>query len=181
MSGKIRKYRKRLTPESNYDCAIRTKEILDGCYEERDKQIAELFGKKGMNAYQIARLRVLRKKRGRGFVREDTVQKEINRLYAGLIQYDEKHTDQERSHNSQHIMWCQKTKAMLLADGRRCAICGSGEDLELDHITPYGGGGKDEIENVQILCHKCHAEKSVKERAQMVMEKFGQKEDKQDT
>ena len=56
-----------------------------------------------------------------------------------------------------------------------CALCGSTKQLELDHIDPslktgtsiWSWGDKKrekELENCQILCHVCHAEKTARER-----------------
>ena len=53
--------------------------------------------------------------------------------------------------------------------GELCASCGiEGVPLELDHIVPLFKGGKDEIANVQLLCHPCHAEKTAAERRQQL-------------
>jgi hypothetical protein len=43
---------------------------------------------------------------------------------------------------------------------RRCCICHRfcGVKLELDHMTPAGEGGSDEIENAIPVCFECHAE-----------------------
>lgn len=37
-----------------------------------------------------------------------------------------------------------------------CAYCGSGEELQVDHIYPYSKGGAHSIENFQPLCKACN-------------------------
>lgn len=47
------------------------------------------------------------------------------------------------------------------AQGRRCKKCGgSSPDFRgwhLSHIVPLSQGGKDTIENYEVLCANCHA------------------------
>lgn len=51
-----------------------------------------------------------------------------------------------------HTVW--------LRDNGRCVICGSTEDLHLDHIIPYSkGGSSTDSNNVQLLCGKHNLEK----------------------
>lgn len=44
-------------------------------------------------------------------------------------------------------------------DKFRCVICGSNEDLQVDHICPVIEGGKDNDENLQTLCKRCNLKK----------------------
>lgn len=41
---------------------------------------------------------------------------------------------------------------------KRCWRCGCESNLERCHIIPYALGGKDEPENLVLLCKRCHAE-----------------------
>lgn len=41
----------------------------------------------------------------------------------------------------------------------KCAICGSDEHIEIDHIIPISLGGKSALENLQCLCMTCNRSK----------------------
>jgi len=43
-----------------------------------------------------------------------------------------------------------------------CVNCETNKGLVLDHIIPVSKGGKNVIENIQILCKKCNRAKSDK-------------------
>jgi RNA-directed DNA polymerase len=63
-----------------------------------------------------------------------------------------------------------KEMSMLLKrQNARCAWCNlpflPSDILERDHVTPVSRGGKDKINNLQILHGHCHDEKTAKERA----------------
>ena len=49
--------------------------------------------------------------------------------------------------------------AVLLRDGGKCLRCGSREDIQLDHITPWCRGGLDTVDNLQCLCGRCNRAK----------------------
>ena len=61
-----------------------------------------------------------------------------------------------------------KTKNLLKSlSNNTCAVCGKVTDhTEIDHIKPLWDGGTDEIENLQVLCYKCHQKKSAEEYSQ---------------
>jgi len=44
-------------------------------------------------------------------------------------------------------------------DGRRCRHCGSGSELECDHIDSVHGGGMPTMDNLQTLCGRCNRRK----------------------
>jgi hypothetical protein len=48
---------------------------------------------------------------------------------------------------------------LLDRDGHKCLICGSRDDLHVDHIMPVSKGGSSEDYNLQILCRKCNCSK----------------------
>jgi uncharacterized CHY-type Zn-finger protein/DNA-directed RNA polymerase subunit N (RpoN/RPB10) len=37
-----------------------------------------------------------------------------------------------------------------------CAACGREDDLQYHHLVPVSKGGKDEFENIIVLCGECH-------------------------
>jgi len=46
-------------------------------------------------------------------------------------------------------------------DGFCCTQCKShNNDLEIDHVVPISRGGKNNFENLQLLCSKCNRTKS---------------------
>ena len=48
---------------------------------------------------------------------------------------------------------------VLERDGRACLKCGRRSWLTMDHIVPIIQGGRDVLENLQVLCKKCNLAK----------------------
>ncbi len=46
-----------------------------------------------------------------------------------------------------------------MRDGGRCRHCGSGTELQFDHVIPLALGGNSEPENLQLLCGPCNRRK----------------------
>jgi len=46
--------------------------------------------------------------------------------------------------------------------GNKCLHCGTTKRLTCDHIKPLSRGGRNDIENLQLLCHSCNCHKSTK-------------------
>jgi hypothetical protein len=44
-------------------------------------------------------------------------------------------------------------------DGHACLVCGSTDDLTLDHIYPWSLGGSNDEENLRTLCRGCNSRK----------------------
>lgn len=47
-------------------------------------------------------------------------------------------------------------------DGRQCVLCGSEDNLSLDHIIPLARGGREEMSNYQTLCRPCNSRKHMR-------------------
>lgn len=58
-----------------------------------------------------------------------------------------------------HIPSKELRKAVLERDGYLCLMCGSTENLQLDHIKSVMDGGDTTMENLQTLCRSCHSQK----------------------
>ena len=50
--------------------------------------------------------------------------------------------------------------AVMVRDGLKCKLCGSREQLEVDHIKPISKGGDNNMDNLQTLCWLCNNGKS---------------------
>ena len=51
--------------------------------------------------------------------------------------------------------------AVFARDGGRCADCGSGFELQYDHVIPLALGGGSGVDNLQLLCADCNRRKGV--------------------
>lgn len=80
--------------------------------------------------------------------------------------------------SKRHVNWAHKAKFTLqFALGGRCIECGTTKNLEFDCINPQGHRHhaigfvrricfyrkQHVLNNLQLLCRKCHIKKSVKE------------------
>lgn len=53
--------------------------------------------------------------------------------------------------------------AVLRRDGWRCRECGSGRDLQIDHVYPWSrGGAHDDPDNLQVLCARHNSGKGAR-------------------
>lgn len=61
--------------------------------------------------------------------------------------------------------WMQTRRRVLLNGGFECTACGRvHQSNEVDHRVPLEQGGSNELHNLQVLCHDCHAEKTANEQ-----------------
>lgn len=60
------------------------------------------------------------------------------------------HIQRRRSQFSQK--YDQLMLALIHRDGFECEICGTTEDLTIDHVIPLSKGGGDELGNLRLLC-----------------------------
>ena len=51
---------------------------------------------------------------------------------------------------------------ILSANGNICALCGSTDELTIDHIIPVAAEGPESEENYQVLCRPCNSSKGTK-------------------
>jgi 5-methylcytosine-specific restriction endonuclease McrA len=52
--------------------------------------------------------------------------------------------------------------ALCASWGNRCLCCGAAERLTTDHVIPVACGGRNVIENLQLLCNSCNCHKGTK-------------------
>lgn len=52
--------------------------------------------------------------------------------------------------------------ALVEECGGNCVNCGADTQLSADHIVPLSRGGKNTIDNIQVLCRRCNSKKALK-------------------
>ena len=95
----------------------------------------------------------------------------ITLTFANISSMPYKDPDKQREYQRK---WVAEKRATFFKD-KKCANCGSTEDLELDHIHPslkwkhriWSYSWKNimkEVSKCQVLCHDCHFAKSIEEK-----------------
>jgi 5-methylcytosine-specific restriction endonuclease McrA len=86
--------------------------------------------------------------------------REIEKLLVAYHRFLDQRKRKSLSRPSRWRLNRLQRRALLAIFGGRCLACGSASVLELDHVIPGGAGGSDRIENLQVLCKRCHLEKT---------------------
>lgn len=66
----------------------------------------------------------------------------------------------ESGHTSKDGQRLATIRAVFDRDGGACQLCGSQQEIHIDHKIPRARGGSDGIENLWVLCSKCNLSKS---------------------
>ena len=98
---------------------------------------------------RIHRAITLARKLAKGIDRADRTYRKFTHLRTEL-----------RPASREHLS-ASKRKRILLRGKGRCMKCGSGENLEIDHVVPLARGGSNRLENLQLLCRDCNRRKDV--------------------
>lgn len=53
-----------------------------------------------------------------------------------------------------------ETRKYLIEKEKCCKVCGSKENLQIDHKFPVSEGGRCYLDNLQVLCRNCNLAKS---------------------
>lgn len=95
----------------------------------------------------------------------DTLTKNIEKVLTKEFLIDNLTTEELKSILKRSNLNTGTRYAVLERAGFKCQCCGEkpGKEnnitLHIDHIIPFSIGGKDTIDNLQVLCNKCNASK----------------------
>ena len=156
-----------LTSKSHYEASIILYRILNGdipehiTWETQDDHIEmlKLFVVDGLNYPSISATGKFVSRRGTN-MHYSTI-RNIVKKYLPNIQYERTSRIYLREHDKIDLRAFEKLRATIPMTC--CQICGSTENLELDHINPLRNGGTSTIDNLQWLCHVCHNKKTLQE------------------
>jgi hypothetical protein len=57
-------------------------------------------------------------------------------------------------------------------DGGRCTVCGSTYALQVDHVHPVALGGRNNLDNLRLLCRSCNQRAAIEKLGLKVMDPF---------
>ncbi|HQE49833.1 MAG TPA: HNH endonuclease [Fervidobacterium sp.] len=82
---------------------------------------------------------------------------------AKIIRANAKNRRRAREEKVESTLTSDEWESILKKYNYRCAYCGSGEKIEMDHVVPISKGGGHTFENVVPACRSCNASKSNKD------------------
>lgn len=158
---------RRLTPKSHYNASIVLYEILRGNKPDYITwdipadhiKMLELFIIEGKSATEIGEMKFLISKR-KTFMSSDMISIWLKK-YLPEMEFEKRRFHCKRGHDIEEQRHFYRIRKLM--PKTPCAICGSTENLELDHIVPSFYGGKTELSNLQWLCYDCHKKKTKEE------------------
>lgn len=109
----------------------------------------------------------MNKKKNKSEIKEKPLSKRENEL----IQLKEKRIRKNKKRNKYIREFKVIRDEILERDNHICIECGSDDNLQIHHIVHRKNGGKNESENLQTLCAKCHSEKHKNETVYNIMKK----------
>lgn len=63
-------------------------------------------------------------------------------------------------HSSRSRKWNEQIRPIVLEMyNNQCVVCGTSDNLTVDHIIPKSKGGTDDIENLQAMCRTHNSSK----------------------
>lgn len=86
-------------------------------------------------------------------VQRDWAQRNPDKARAGSLLYYRR-----KVQNGGRLSGADKAALFEEAD-HRCLVCGTSEELQLDHVVPVSAGGSNDRGNRQVLCRRHNAEK----------------------
>ena len=164
----------RLTPKSYYKVVTRYNKLIEtDILTERQEQIFKLWLEEGLTIREITDANIIKGKQG--FVTDDTIRSEIKAVFGDIIDYLKPTGGDKRrcKRTNEEMLQHQRLRRKLITNNPNacCVVCGSKDNLQLDHIITYVIGGTTDESNVQVLCKSCHRKKTEQERQQLGWDK----------
>ena len=78
--------------------------------------------------------------------------RKANKAYRQKEHIKRWHSERQKAINKNY-------KTILLNTQKKCQLCESTTQLQIDHIIPISSGGKSILSNLWILCHDCNQSK----------------------
>jgi 5-methylcytosine-specific restriction endonuclease McrA len=71
------------------------------------------------------------------------------------------HNRRARLHGVEGTITYDDLEEIFTISGKKCGVCGTDKHLVFDHVVSMYQGGKNNKENLQVLCRMCNMEKGV--------------------